>query len=55
MAGMAAADLAAQGNAPLAADLLAADAPTKLPPSPLAWLGATAYLRYKEWMAGEEM
>jgi hypothetical protein len=26
----------------------------KLPPEPLAYIGANAYLRWKEWRAGSE-
>lgn len=53
--GMLAADLAAQGNNPLAAKLSALEAPRRLPPEPLAWLGATASIKWKEFRAGREV
>lgn len=53
--GMLTADLAAQGNSPLAAKLAASDAPRRLPPEPIAWLGATASIKWKEWRAGREV
>lgn len=55
LSGIAAADLAAKGNSPLVADMLASGAPSKLPPEPLAWIGANVYLRFKEWRAGAEL
>ena len=55
LAGMCAADLAAHGNSPHVAELLAADAPRRLPPEPLARIGANATLRWKEWRAGREL
>ena len=54
-AGMLAADLAAQGNEPLVAEMLAQDAPSRLPPEPFASIGATLTLRWKEWRAGREV
>ncbi len=54
-AGMLAADLAAGGNTPMVADMLAAEPPARLPPEPLAWLGATATMRWREWRAGREL
>lgn len=53
--GIMAAELATGHNPPLLADLLAADEPRRLPPEPLAWLGANATLRWKEWQAGAEV
>lgn len=53
--GMLVADLAAQGSSPLAAKLAAADAPRRLPPEPIAWIGATATLKWREWRAGREI
>ncbi len=53
--GMMAAELATCHNPPLLADLLAADEPRRLPPEPLAWLGANATLRWKQWQAGAEV
>lgn len=55
LAGMCAADLAAQGNADLVDDLLAAPPPSRLPPEPLATIGANVVLRWKEWRAGAEL
>ncbi len=55
LAGMLAAELAAQGNSPLVAKLLACEAPKRLPPEPLAWLGANARMRWGEWKAGREL
>ncbi|HUF88091.1 MAG TPA: FAD-binding oxidoreductase [Thermohalobaculum sp.] len=54
-AGMLAAELAGQGNNPLLAELLAYDAPSRLPPEPFASIGATVALRWKEWRAGREV
>ena len=55
LAGMLAAELAAQGNSPLVAKMLACEAPKRLPPEPLAWLGANARMRWGEWKAGREL
>ena len=55
LAGMLAAELAAQGNSPLVAKMLACDAPKRLPPEPFAWLGANARMRWGEWKAGREL
>ena len=55
LAGVCAADLAARGNSSHLAELLAADAPRRLPPEPLARIGANAALRWKEWRAGREL
>jgi hypothetical protein len=52
---MLAAEQAAQGNSPLVARMLAFDPPRRLPPEPLAWLGANAKIRWEEWRAGREM
>jgi glycine/D-amino acid oxidase-like deaminating enzyme len=54
LAGMLAAELAAQGNDPLVARQLAFDPPRRLPPEPFAWLGANATIRWQEWRAGGE-
>jgi glycine/D-amino acid oxidase-like deaminating enzyme len=54
-AGLLAADLAAQGNSPLAAKLSESPAPRRLPPEPLAWIGATANIKWKEFRAGREV
>ncbi|MEL6768755.1 MAG: FAD-binding oxidoreductase [Pseudomonadota bacterium] len=55
IAGKLAADLAAKGNDPLTADLLAEAQPTRLPPEPLATIGARATMRWREWKAGPEV
>ncbi len=52
--GMMAANLAARANAPELAALVNAEGPSRLPPAPIAWLGANALLRWKEWQAGRE-
>lgn len=53
--GMMAAELSAQGDSPLLADMLAQPGPSRLPPEPFASLGASAYLRWKEHRAGREL
>lgn len=55
LAGMLAAELAARGNNPMVAEMLALEAPKKLPPEPLAWLGANATMRWNEHRAGREL
>ncbi len=55
LAGMLAAELATQSNSPLVAKMLASEAPKRLPPEPLAWLGANARMRWGEWKAGREL
>lgn len=55
LAGICAADLAAQGNFPHVATLAAMAEPSLLPPEPFAWLGANATLRWKEMKAGREL
>jgi glycine/D-amino acid oxidase-like deaminating enzyme len=55
LSGMAAAELATRSNTPLAAELLDSDAPRRLPPEPLAWLGANATMRWREHKAGREL
>ncbi len=54
LAGLLAAELAAQSNSPLITQMLSHDAPKSLPPEPFAWIGANATLRWKEWKAGGE-
>ena len=54
-AGIAAAELASGEDSPLARHHLAADAPTRLPPEPLAWIGANAFIRWGEAKAGREL
>lgn len=55
LAGMLAAELATQSNSPLVAKMLACEAPKRLPPEPLAWLGANVRMRWGEWTAGREL
>ncbi len=55
LAGMLAAELAVKTNNPMIADMLAMEAPRRLPPEPLAWLGANAVMRWKEHKAGAEL
>ena len=55
LAGMLAAELATKSNNPMIAEMLAFDAPERLPPEPLAWLGANAVMRWKERQAGGEL
>ena len=55
LAGMLAAELATKSNSPMIEDMLAFDRPERLPPDPLAWLGANAVMRWKERKAGGEL
>lgn len=55
MSGMAAAELAAGQSSEHTHSLLAAPQPTRIPPEPLSWVGASASLRWKEWRAGAEL
>ena len=54
LSGIAAAELVLNEPSELAESFLAQDAPARLPPEPVAWMGANAYLRYREWCAGTE-
>ena len=55
LAGMAAADLAL-GRMTVVAGFMAQEAaPARLPPEPIAWLGATVKIRWGERAAGREM
>ena len=54
MTGMAAAELASGVTSDLTRYLATEAEPGKLPPPPIAALGANAYLRLKEWHAGKE-
>ncbi|MCR9139310.1 MAG: FAD-binding oxidoreductase [Alphaproteobacteria bacterium] len=54
LSGMAAAELA-MGTASEAVDHLVCSPPPKqLPPTPLTWMGANLYMRWKEWASGRE-
>ena len=55
VSGMLAADLAARGNNPLLKSIQALPAPKRLPPEPIATLGAAATLKWREWRAGREV
>jgi glycine/D-amino acid oxidase-like deaminating enzyme len=54
LTGMAAAETALGLSTDITKYFAAEDAPKKLPPQPLASIGANAYLRWKEWRAGAE-
>ncbi|MDF1720861.1 MAG: FAD-binding oxidoreductase [Minwuia sp.] len=54
-AGIAAADLAAGEDTLFTRHQLAAAPPARLPPEPLAWIGANARMRWGERAAGKEM
>jgi glycine/D-amino acid oxidase-like deaminating enzyme len=55
LSGMLAAEQAAQANNPMIATLQDFDPPKRLPPEPIAWLGANATIRWEEWRAGREV
>ena len=55
LAGIGAVELATRSNSPIVQDLLSYDAPRKLPPAPIARLGATLLLKWREWKAGAEI
>ena len=55
LAGMLAADLATDRQSPALDRMLASDAPRRLPPAPLARIGANLRLRWAETRAGEEL
>jgi glycine/D-amino acid oxidase-like deaminating enzyme len=55
LSGMLAAEQAAQANNPMIAVQTGFDPPKRLPPEPIAWLGANATIRWEEWRAGREM
>ena len=55
LSGIAAAELAAETDSELARDMLSLPQPQKLPPTPLAWLGATAVIKWREWKARGEI
>ncbi|MEM6464451.1 MAG: FAD-dependent oxidoreductase [Pseudomonadota bacterium] len=54
LSGLAAAELASGVESDTVAALLAEAEPRPLPPEPIAWLGANATMRFKEWRAGRE-
>lgn len=53
--GLLAAELAARCDNPLVAEMLDYDPPRRLPPEPLAAIGAAVTMRWKEWRAGREV
>ena len=55
LAGIGAVELATRSNSPIVQDMLSYDAPQKLPPAPIAKLGATLVLKWREWKAGAEI
>ncbi len=55
LAGIAAAELAADAPSDLVTAHQASPVPSRLPPEPLAWIGANATLRLREWKAGREL
>ena len=55
LSGMLAAELACGEASDLLTEFMAQEAPVKLPPAPVAKLGAAAVLRWGEWRAGREM
>ena len=54
LSGIMAARLATGTDDPMLAAMLAHDQPRRLPPEPLAWIGANATIRWKEHRAGRE-
>ena len=55
LAGIGAVDLATKANSPIVQDLLSYDAPVKLPPKPIATLGANLVIKWREFKAGIEL
>ena len=55
LAGIGAVELALRGNSSIVQDLLSYDAPQKLPPTPVARVGAALFLRWREFRAGAEI
>ena len=53
--GLAAADLASGNRTWIVDHLLEQDAPRRLPPDPITFLGANAVMPWGEWSAGREM
>ena len=54
LTGIGAAELACGKTSDITRYFTVQDAPARLPPAPLARLGANALLRWKEWRAGAE-
>ena len=55
LAGIAAAELSTKANSPLADEMLGAEMPSKLPPKPIAWLGANATIKWREFKGRAEI
>ena len=55
LSGIGAVDLATKANSPIVQDLLSYDMPTKLPPRPIAKIGANLVLKWREFKAGAEI
>lgn len=55
LSGMAAAELACEGETELVREFLAEEAPQKLPPEPFASLGARGFMRWSEFRARREL
>ncbi|MGC6485567.1 MAG: NAD(P)/FAD-dependent oxidoreductase [Candidatus Puniceispirillales bacterium] len=55
LAGIGAVDLATRANSEIVDDMLSYDAPQKLPPEPLASIGANLFLRWREFKARHEL
>lgn len=55
LSGLLAAELASGTGSQNLNDMLAEPAPSRLPPEPLCWIGATAQMRWGEFKAGAEL
>ena len=55
LAGIGAVDLATKANSPIVQDLLSYDDPVKLPPKPIATIGANLVIKWRELKAGIEL
>ena len=55
LSGIGAVELATRSNSPIVQDLQSYDSPRLLPPKPIAKLGATIVLKWREWKAGAEI
>ena len=55
LAGIGAVDLATKANSPIVQDLLSYDAPVKLPPKPIAKIGASLVLKWREFKGRAEL
>jgi hypothetical protein len=53
--GMLAAELASGHDSALLQQVQKQSPPRRLPPPPLAWLGANALMKWGEWKAGVEL